>query len=110
MINTGEVYLTELPNSKSHEQSGSRPSIVVIDFPGLPIAQVVPLTTSAKLSNHQNVLKIEPDKENNLSKVSYALLFQLRAIDKKRLKKKIGQLKNEDIDRLLQSIRNMYNR
>lgn len=110
MINAGDVYLTELPSTRSHEQSGSRPSIIVINFPNLPIAQVVPLTTSDKLSNHENVIKIEPDKENNLAKVSYALLFQLRAIDKKRLKKKIGTLKDQDVDRLLQSIKNMYNR
>jgi mRNA-degrading endonuclease toxin of MazEF toxin-antitoxin module len=34
---------------------------------------------------------IEPDEFNNLNVVSVALVFQLRAIDKKRMKNKIGK-------------------
>ena len=46
-------------------------------------------------------------EENNLSSASVALVFQLRAIDKRRLKHKIGSLKNNDIIRIKQLIKNM---
>jgi len=40
---------------------------------------------------------IEPDQLNNLSSSSIALVFQLRAIDKRRLKHKIGKLEKRMI-------------
>jgi mRNA interferase MazF len=40
---------------------------------------------------------IEPDQLNNLTSSSVALVFQLRAIDKRRLKHKIGKLEKSMI-------------
>lgn len=52
--------------------------------------QVVPLTSKQKASDFPFTFVIEPDQLNNLDSISVALVFQLRAIDKKRLKNKIG--------------------
>ena len=43
---------------------------------------------------------IQPDDKNHLDKESVALAFQLRAIDRKRLSKKIGKLKEDQITKL----------
>ena len=104
----GDIYTVEFPLTDTHEQKGTRPTIIVIDFPDLPVAQVIPLTSSKKAITFKYIVAIEPDEKNNLNTTSTALLFQLRAIDKRRLKKKIGELKNKDIKRLLNGLREMY--
>ena len=50
---------------------------------------------------------VEPDPTNNLTSTSVALVFQLRAIDKKRLKSKIGCLNADDMKILLQNLENI---
>lgn len=108
-MESGEIYFIDFPMSDGHEQHGDRPAIIVVDFPNLPIAQVVPLTTRKKAQTYGSlVVKIEPDTTNNLKETSYALLFQTRAIDKKRLKNRKGKLSNDDFTRLLNGIRNMF--
>lgn len=103
----GDIYIIKFPSAESHEQEGTRPAVVIIDFPELPIIQIVPLTTSLKAKRFKNVLFIKPDNDNNLNQESVALLFQLRAIDKKRLDKKIGKLKDEDIKKLKDGLKSM---
>jgi mRNA interferase MazF len=58
----------------------------------LPTVLVIPLTSKIKAIGFPFTLLIEPDRDNNLDVVSVALLFQLRAIDKKRLKNKLGNI------------------
>ena len=103
----GDIYIIKFPSADSHEQEGIRPAVIIIDFPELPIAQIVPLTTNLKAKRFKNILIIEPDNDNNLNHKSIALLFQLRAIDKKRLDKKIGKLINEDIKKLKDGLKSM---
>lgn len=107
-MQTGEIYVVQFPALPSHEQSGIRPAVIVVDFPDLPVAQVIPLTTSEKARKFKNTLVIEPDTENHLEKTSVAVLFQLRAIDKRRLKNKIGKLSLKDTDALIQSLKQMF--
>ena len=42
-------------------------------------------------------MEIKPTKGNGLTALSIALIFQIRAIDKKRLTKKIGELDNQNL-------------
>ena len=107
-MKTGEIYIVDFPLSDGHEQVGTRPSVIVIDFPELPIAQIVPLTSSEKAKTYKHIIIIKPDEENNLDRTSIALLFQLRAIDKRRLKTNIGKLKEDDIKRLIEALKEMY--
>ncbi|MDP2845937.1 MAG: type II toxin-antitoxin system PemK/MazF family toxin [Candidatus Methanoperedens sp.] len=48
---------------------------------------------------------IEPDNLNNLDVVSVALVFQLRAIDKRRLKNKIGKIEQVKLELLKQRLK-----
>jgi mRNA-degrading endonuclease toxin of MazEF toxin-antitoxin module len=48
---------------------------------------------------------VEPDQSNNLDTVSVSLVFQVRAIDKKRLKNKIGKIGQAGMDLLKRNLK-----
>lgn len=58
------------------------------------IAIVVPLTSNIQALRFPHTIEVRPSKRNGLSAVSIALAFQVRALDKKRLKKQIGILED----------------
>lgn len=90
----GDIYFVEIPASNGHEQAGPRPAIIIQSsgIEKLPTVLVIPLTSKIKAIEFPFTLLIEPDRDNNLDFVSVALLFQLRAIDKNRLKNKLGKI------------------
>ncbi|MBI2581465.1 type II toxin-antitoxin system PemK/MazF family toxin [Candidatus Woesearchaeota archaeon] len=47
-----------------------------------------------------NTIEVKPSNGNGLSAISVALIFQVRAIDKKRLKTMIGKLEKQLIEKL----------
>ena len=94
-MDVGEIYSVEIPSSNGHEQAGTRPAIVIQapQFENrLPTVLIVPLTSRLTAQTFPGTLTIQPDAENNLTMTSVALVFQLRAIDKRRLKRKIGRI------------------
>lgn len=96
----GDVYLIEIPTVGGHEQAGLRPAVIVQSeerVKELPTIIIVPLTSKTKATIFPFTFLIEPDQLNNLSSSSIALVFQLRAIDKRRLKHKIGELEKSMI-------------
>jgi len=99
-VKIGDVYLVEIPTVGGHEQEGLRPAVIVQSeerVKELPTVLIVPLTSKIKATIFPFTFLIEPDKSNNLSSSSVALVFQLRAIDKRRLKHKIGKLEKSMI-------------
>lgn len=101
----GDVYLVEISASEGHEQQGLRSAIIVQTADSVdkvPTILIIPFTTQIKASNFPFTLVVEPDSANNLTSVSIALVFQLRAIDKKRLKNRIGSLNTNGIQVLKQ--------
>lgn len=103
----GDIYLVEFPLSRGHEQAGLRPAIIVqaIDFEELPTVLIVPLTSKTKASKFPFTFKIKPDKFNNLNAASVVLIFQLRAIDQRRLKNKIGRIGQTKLELLKQNLK-----
>jgi mRNA interferase MazF len=87
----GEVWIVEFPSVNGHEQSGTRPVIVLADTES-NITIIIPFTSNIQALRFPYTLEIEPSKQNGLLNKSIALTFQLRAIDKKRLKTKVGVL------------------
>jgi mRNA interferase MazF len=90
----GDIYLVEIPMSNGHEQAGLRPAVIVqeIGIEKVPTVLIVPLTSKLKAKDFPFTFVVEPDQSNNLNVVSVSLVFQVRAIDKKRLKNKIGKI------------------
>lgn len=103
----GEIYFVEIPLSGGHEQAGLRPAIIAqaAGLEKLPTVLIVPLTSKLKASDFPFTFLIEPDKINNLDVTSVALVFQLRAIDKRRLENKIGRIGEAKLELLKQNMK-----
>ena len=102
----GDIVLVELPSPASgagHEQVGLRPALVVQnDDSGqtLSVIMIVPFTSNLKAQRFPRTLLIQPSRENGLTVSSVLLVFQLRAIDKQRIRKKIGQLETDLLEKV----------
>ena len=84
----GEVWRVRLPFIAGREQAGERPAIIIANdafLSDLPLVLVVPLTGEMAASRFAGTLVVEPDTKNGLTKPSIALVFQTRALDKRRL-------------------------
>ncbi len=94
MIKRGELYYADLSPVVGSEQGGVRPVLVVQNdvgnkySPTVIAAAITSQINKAKLPTHIELSAID----YGLSKDSVVLLEQIRTLDKRRLKEKIGQL------------------
>ena len=89
----GEMYWVDFPPSTGHEQSGRRPAIVIQDdtYAGLlGTAIVVPVTGQPANARFPGTVSVIPTAQNGLLKLSVVLVFQARAIDRRRFGNRIG--------------------
>lgn len=89
-MENGEIWLVELPKANGHEQSGSRPAVVLAEISNIVV--IIPVTSNLLALKFPFVLSINPSDKNGLTAESAVLVFQIRAIDRKRLTRKIGRL------------------
>ena len=97
-MNSGDIYWVEFPAGSGHEQAGRRPAIVLQDDTyagGLPTIIIVPLTGATIAARFAGTLTIEPDENNQLRKTSIALVFQIRAVDRRVIAGRIGAITTE---------------
>ena len=87
----GDLWNVEIPATNGHEQSGIRPAIVLSEGEA-GVAMIVPLTSKLQSLKYRYTVEVIASNQNGLKATSVALVFQLRAIDSKRLKEKIGVL------------------
>lgn len=102
----GEIWLVDLPYSDGHEQTGSRPVIILLET-NANVSLVVPFTSNLQALRFPHTIEVKPSKANGLSSISIALVFQMRAIDKSRLKKSIGLLEESKIEELNNMLKEM---
>ena len=99
MIKRGDIFYADLSPVIGSEQGGVRPVVVVQNdignkySPTIIIAAITSQLNKAKLPTHVNVKA----KDVPLTKNSVILLEQLRTIDKKRLREKIGRFDKDVI-------------
>jgi mRNA interferase MazF len=94
-MTVGDIHWVQLPAANGHEQGGRRPAVVLQDDQyagGLPVVLVVPLTTSRAAMRFAGTILMRPTAENRLPQASVALVFQLRAIDRRRVQEQIGRV------------------
>jgi mRNA interferase MazF len=99
----GDVYSVEIPVSDGHEQAGTRPAIIAQapQFGArLPTVLVVPLTSRLTAQSFPGTCLIQPDSDNKLNTTSVALVFQLRAIDRRRVRRRLGRLSASDLSQV----------
>jgi mRNA interferase MazF len=109
-MDIGDIHTIDIPSTNGHEQAGHRPAIIV-QAPQfekqLPTVLIVPLTSQLAAQAFPGTFLIHPDTDNGLAVSSVALVFQLRAIDKRRLKRKIGRLSHHHLSQLHQHIKKL---
>ncbi len=97
IVKKGEIYFADLSPVIGSEQGGVRPVLVVQNdignkySPTVIVAAVTSQINKAKLPTHVEIRA----EGHGLSKDSVVLLEQLRTIDKKRLREKIGKIDDE---------------
>ena len=92
----GDILQVSLPDSDQREEKGNRPAIAVqTNIANSPMLMVVPVTSSLSALRFSFTVKIEPSAQNGLTLPSVAMVFQMRAIDPKRIIQKIGELEPE---------------
>ena len=68
---------------------------------------VAPVTSNLAALRFTFAIRVEPSSTNGLTVPSVIMIFQMRAIDKARIVRKIGQLTATDLARIDMEIRNM---
>ena len=102
IVKRGEIYYADLSPVVGSEQGGVRPVLIVQNdvgnkySPTVIAAAITSQINKAKMPTH-----IEVDaSEYGLAKNSVILLEQIRTIDKKRLKEKMGKLDDNIMNRV----------
>lgn len=92
----GDILRVALPESDKREERGNRPAVAVqTDIAVTPMLMIVPITSSLGALRFPFTVRIEPSSANGLTLPSVAMVFQLRAIDRRRILCKIGELELE---------------
>ncbi|MEG2813613.1 MAG: type II toxin-antitoxin system PemK/MazF family toxin [Oscillospiraceae bacterium] len=101
-IKRGEIYYADLSPVVGSEQGGIRPVLIVQNnignkySPTVIAAAITSQHDKSKLPTHIEL----PAKDCGLQKNSMVLLEQIRTIDKKRLKEKMGMLDNGEMNKV----------
>lgn len=101
-IQQGTLYLADLNPIKGHEQGGLRPVLVLQNNTlnrYLSTVVIAPITSNLEAKGLMTTYFI-PAQKSQLKKDSVALLFQVRTIDKGRLKKPLGKITGFDFSEL----------
>ena len=96
----GEIHWVVLPDTGGREQAGQRPAIVMQNdgYAGsIPTVLVIPLSSAIAALRFPGTAPIKANKTSGLRTDSVALVFQLRAIDRGRIKEKIGVVSDSEI-------------
>ena len=94
------IYLVNLDPVMGSEQGKTRPVLVISDDDInaiLPVINILPITSFKQGRKiYPNEVFLEKE-QSRLDKDSIVLCYQIRTIDKKRLIKKIGEIKDDDV-------------
>lgn len=106
MVKRGDMYYADLSPVVGSEQGGVRPVLIVQNDVGNKYS---PTVIAAAITSQINKAKMPTHIEINaesygLAKDSVVLVEQIRTIDKKRLKEKIGHIDDELMDKVNEAL------
>jgi len=102
IVKRGDIYYADLSPVIGSEQGGIRPVLVVQNdvgnkySPTIIVAAITSQINKAKLPTHVEINALE----YGLTKDSVVLLEQVRTIDKRRLREKIGHFDEEKMNKV----------
>ncbi len=107
----GEIWLINLNPTIGSEIKKTRPCVILNnDAIGvLPLKVIAPLTDYKE--NYEKVLwfvKLQPNRNNGLSKLSVIDLFQVRSVSEERFIRKIGQIYSEELEKVKYALKLVF--
>lgn len=105
-VKRGDIFYADLSPVIGSEQGGIRPVIIIQNdignkySPTVIVAAITSQINKAKLPTHVEI----SSEEYGLNRDSVVLLEQVRTLDKKRLKEKIGHMTDEDMRKVDKSL------
>jgi mRNA interferase MazF len=106
IIKRGDIFYADLSPVVGSEQGGVRPVLIVQNdtgnkySPTVIASAITSQINKAKLPTHIEISA----KEYGLAKDSVILLEQIRTIDKKRLREKIGHLEDDIMEKVNEAL------
>ena len=106
VVKRGDIFYADLSPVIGSEQGGIRPVIIIQNdignkySPTVIVAAITSQINKAKLPTHVEISA----EEYGLNRDSVVLLEQIRTLDKKRLKEKIGHMTETDMKKVDKSL------
>lgn len=106
IVKRGDIFYADLSPVIGSEQGGIRPVLVVQNdvgnkySPTIIVAAITSQINKAKLPTHIEIAGVE----YGLTKDSVVLLEQIRTIDKKRLREKVGHFDEDMMNKVSESL------
>ena len=103
----GEIWLVNLDPTVGAEIKKTRPAVIINDdaLGKLPLRIIVPVTG---WKEHYSIapwmIKILPNEENGLNKISSIDCFQIRSVSQERLVEKVGSITVNEISKVQDGI------
>ena len=105
-VKRGDIFYADLSPVVGSEQGGIRPVIIIQNdignrySPTVIVAAITSQINKAKLPTHVEI----SSEEYGLNRDSVVLLEQIRTLDKKRVKEKIGHMTEDDMKKVNKSL------
>lgn len=104
----GEIYLTSLDPSLGREIQKTRPALVIQNDVSNRLSEltiVAPITSTVRFPLSPVHVLLPADSTTGLSTTSVALFNQLRAVDRMRLVKRLGQIDEGAVEQVDEAIK-----
>ncbi len=98
-----EVFFDPILGS---EQSGRRPAVIISgNMVNKNIRTLIVCPLSSKLKHYKGNLILEPNSINGLKRISEVMTIHIRSLAKERFKRKIGNITQEELAVIIESLR-----
>jgi mRNA interferase MazF len=97
-MNSGEIWLIDLNPTIGAEIQKTRPAVIVSSntIGILPLKVIVPITDwKSHYTKVPWIVKLTPDTENNLNKISGIDTFQVRSVSQQRFVRQLGRVDDD---------------
>jgi mRNA interferase MazF len=106
-LERGSVVLVDLDPTHGHEQRGVRPAVVVSD-PAVAAGQRFPLLCVIPITGTPGKGALYPQLlpgSSGLRKTSFAMIDQVRSVDKRRVRRVYGRVSSAELTALAEGLR-----
>lgn len=107
-IRRGDIYYADLRPVVGSEQGGVRPVLIVQNDIGnrySPTTIVILLTSKDKKESMPTHVTLHKEQCEGLLCDSVIMCEQMRTIDKKRIKDKVGRINDESLDEVMRAVK-----